>query len=98
MEIIAPSANLIGKAWHGIIPIGSLTTESIGGTVSFGSVSIAQMIRLAKSIDNVHHKPFSIHTSVCNNDLVFSHAHDVNDIGEEHSAEYIEYLIIQRGA
>lgn len=94
LALIAPNANVVGKAFHGRVTLGQFYEHGV-----WKGITVDQMIKIADSIEDIQqdHK-FCLQAAVNNHDVVFSNEHHMNDIGEEYMAEYVEYLVIQKAA
>jgi hypothetical protein len=94
-HILAPEANLIGKAWHGRFTLGQISTSTPGAS---RAISIGHLLKIAKEIEFDHKKPFVLQAGVNNHNIVFSEETNINNMERDMDAETIEYLIIQKGA
>mgnify|MGYP003572093692 CR=1 FL=1 len=94
LKLMAPLANVIGKAFHGRITIGQLRSNGVNQ-----AITTEQLIKIAHTIDDVTiDGDFVLRSAINNNDILFDNGKNINTIGEEYANEYIDYIVIQRAA
>jgi hypothetical protein len=93
-KMLAPQANIIGKAFHGRITMGQLRSNG-----SNQNISISQLIKISHSLSDIlHGDDIVLKSAINNNNILFDNGKNITNIGEEFANEFIDYVVIQRGA
>jgi hypothetical protein len=82
LAALAANANIVGKCWHGKLRIGQLYNERESSHNKAVTISLSQLVKVAKTFESDNQNRFSLHGAVVNHAIINNMDRHWDEIGD----------------